>query len=55
MTWIHPCAFRYPHQGGLQTPDVAALVAFVAQNQLARAISAPAHSAMKIWPPVEFI
>ena len=55
MTWTRLGAFKYPHQRGLHTPDAVALVAFVAHNQLARAIFAPAHSAMKIWPPVESI
>ena len=42
-------------RGGLQTPDVVALVAFVAHNELAGAIPAAAHSAMKIGAPVEAI
>ena len=53
MTWTHPRAFRYPHQGGLQTTHVVALIAFVAQNELAGAIPVAAHSAMKIGAPVE--
>ena len=53
MTWTCPGVFRYPHQGGLHTPDVVALVALVAQNHAAGVVSAPADSAMKIWPPVE--
>ena len=55
MTWTHPGVLRYPHQGGLHTPDMVALVASVAQNHLAGTISAPAHSAMEIGPPVESI
>ena len=39
--------------GGLHTPDVVALVALIAQNHPAGVVSAPADSAMKIWPPVE--
>ena len=55
MTWTHPGVFRYSHQGALQTPDMVALVASVAQNDLAGAIPAAAHSAMEIGAPVESI
>ena len=55
MTWTHPGAFRYPHKGGLQTPDVVVLVALVAQNDFAGAIPATAHSAMDIGASVEAI
>ena len=55
VTWTHPRVLRYPHQEGLQTPDMVALVATVAQNDLAGAISAAAHSAMEIGAPVESI
>ena len=55
MTWTHLGAFRYLRQGRLQTPDMVALVAFVAQNDLAGAIPAAAHSAMNIGAPVEAI
>ena len=55
MTWTHPRTFTNPHQGRLQTPDVVALAAFVAQNNLASANPAAAHSAMEIGAPVESI
>ena len=55
MTWTHPGVFRYPHQGGLQTRDMVALVASLAQNDLVGAIPAAAHSAMEIGTPVESI
>ena len=55
MTWTHPGVFRYPHQGGLQTPDMVALVATFVHNDLAGAIPAAAHSAMEIGAPVEAI
>ena len=39
-------------RGGHHTPDMVALVAYVARNHLAGAIFAPAHSAMEIGPLV---
>ena len=55
MTWTHPRVFTYLHHGGLQTTDMVALVAFVAQNDLVGAIHVAAHSAMEIGAPVESI